>query len=172
VPVTPAEAHAIARLVEAFPEPRRSEILARFDDRVARLKTADLYDVMIRDEPVRDKDHARDVARAYFALGLVCPFLDDDACSIHPHRPFVCRQYLVTSPAELCSDPLSNRVDVVAMPVRGAGAMLAASTPVAVRPQLTVPLVAALEYDGRHRDELERTGDAELMLRRWLAELA
>ena len=39
-------------------------------------------------------------------------------------------------------------------------------------PQLTVPLVVALEYDERHRDELERTGDAELILRRWLAELA
>jgi hypothetical protein len=58
------------------------------------------------------------------------------------------------------------------MPVKGAGAMLAAAAPVAGREQLTIPLVTALEYDARHSTELERTGDAELILRRWLAELA
>ena len=50
--------------------------------------------------------------------------------------------------------------------------MLAAAEPVAGRAQLTVPLVVALEYDVRHREELDRTGDAELILRRWFAELA
>ena len=172
VPVTPAEAHAIARLVEALPEPRRSEIRSRFRDRVERLRAAGLFDVLVREVPVIDKNQARAVAQSYFALGLVCPFLDDDACSIHLHRPFVCRQYLVTSPPELCADPLRNPVEVVPMPVKGAGAMLAASEPVAGREQLTVPLVTALEYEARHRDELERTGDAEGIVRRWLAELS
>jgi Fe-S-cluster containining protein len=172
VPVTPAEAHALARLVDALPEPRRTEVKLRFADRAGRLKEAGLFEVMIRDAPVGDKEHARAVARDYFALGLVCPFLDDDACSIHPHRPFVCRQYLVTSPPELCANPLANPVAVVPVPVKAATAMLAAAEPVAGRPQLSVPLVVALEYDERHRDELERTGDAELVLRRWLAELA
>ena len=172
VPVTPAEAHAIARLVEALPEPRRTEVRERFADRVARLKSAGLFDLLVREIPIEDRDQAHCVARYYFALGLVCPFLEDDACSIHPVRPFVCRQYLVTSAAELCNDPLTNKVDVVPIPVKAAGAMLAAAEPVAGRPQLTVPLVVALEYDARHRTELERTGDAELLLRRWLAELA
>lgn len=172
VPVTPAEAHALARLVEAMPEPQRTETRSRFADRVERLKAARLFDLMIRDVPVPNPEQARTIAREYFALGLVCPFLDDDACSIHPNRPFVCRQYLVTSPPELCSNPLANPVEVVPIPVRAATAMLAAAEPVAGRTQLTVPLVAALEYDARHKDELERTGDAELIIRRWLAELA
>ena len=171
VPVTPAEAHAIARLVDGLPEPRRTEIRERFADRVARLRAAGLFDLTMRDTPVTSREQARAVVQAYFALGLVCPFLDDDACSIHPVRPFVCRQYLVTSPPELCSDPLSNPVAVVPVPVKGASAMLAAAEPVAGRPQVTVPLVAALEYDARHRAELERTGDAELIVGRWLAEL-
>jgi Fe-S-cluster containining protein len=172
VPVTPAEAHAIALLVETMPEPRRSELHARFRDRVARLKAAGLFDLLMREVPVLDKEQARKAAQSYFTLGLVCPFLEEDACSIHHDRPFVCRQYLVTSPAELCRDPLRNPVEVVPMPIRGAGAMLAAAEPVVGREQLTVPLVAALEYDARHRAELERTGDAELVLRRWLAKLA
>src|SRR5262245_60172376 len=172
VPVTPAEAHAIARLVEALPEPRRTEVRDRFADRAERLKAAGLFDALIRDVPVKDKERARAIAKEYFALGLVCPFLDADACTIHPQRPFVCRQYLVTSPAALCSNPLANPVEVVPIPVKGASALLSAAEPVAGRPQLTVPLVVALEYDERHRGELERTGDAELILRRWLAELA
>ncbi|HJZ55716.1 MAG TPA: YkgJ family cysteine cluster protein [Gemmataceae bacterium] len=171
VPVTPAEAFALARLVDALPEPRRTEVRERFADRVAKLKDAGLFDLFLRLVPVTDKQQARDAATAYFRLGLVCPFLKDDACSIHPDRPFVCRQYLVTSPAELCADPLANPVAVVPIPFGPAGALLRAAEPVAGRPQLTVPLVLALEYAARHRDELERTTEAEPLLNRWLAEL-
>jgi Fe-S-cluster containining protein len=171
VPVTPPEAFAIARLVDAMPEPRRTEVRERFADRVAKLKAAGLFDLFLRIVPISDKQQARDAATAYFRLGLVCPFLEDDACSIHPDRPFVCRQYLVTSPAALCSDPLTNPVEVVPIPVGPAGALLRATEPGAGRPQLTVPLVLALEYAGRHRDELERTTDADTMLRAWLAAL-
>jgi Fe-S-cluster containining protein len=171
VPVAPAEAHAVARLVESLPEPRRAEIRDRFADRVARLKAAGLLDLFAREVPVADKEQARTAATEYFHLGLVCPFLENDSCTIHPVRPFVCRQYLVTSAAELCADPLANKVDVVPIPIGAAGAMLKAAEPVAGRPQLTIPLVLALEYDKRHREELERTGDAELLFRRWLAAL-
>jgi Fe-S-cluster containining protein len=171
VPVTPAEALALARLVDALPEPRRTEVRARFAARVAKLQAAGLFDAFLRLIPIADKEQARAAAKSYFQLGLVCPFLEDDACSIHPQRPFVCRQYLVTSPAELCDDPLTNKVDVIPIPAGPAGALLTASEPVAGRPQLTVPLVLALEYVERHRDELERTGDAGTILNQWLAAL-
>lgn len=171
VPVTPAEAAALARLVDALPEPRRTQIRERFADRVARLRAAGLLDVMLRLVPVDDPGQARHAAVRYFHLGMVCPFLDDDACSVHPDRPFVCRQYLVTSPPELCADPLTNPVAVVPIPAGPAGALLRAAEPVAGRPQLTVPLVLALEYAARYRDELGRTGDAGAVLGRWLAGL-
>jgi Fe-S-cluster containining protein len=171
VPVTPAEAHAIARLVDALPEPRRTAVRERFADRVAKLKAAGLYEIFTRELPVTDKAHAREAATAYLRLGLVCPFLEDDACSIHPNRPFVCRQYLVTSPAELCVDALANKVDVVPIPARPASAMLTAAEPTTGNPQLTVPLMLALEYAKSHSEELERTGDAEQLLGRWLAAL-
>jgi Fe-S-cluster containining protein len=171
VPVTPAEANAITRLVDALPEPRRTEVRERFAGRVARLKAAGLYEIFTREVPITDQAHAREAATAYLRLGLVCPFLEDDACSIHPNRPFVCRQYLVTSPAELCADPLANKVDVVPIPARAASAMLTAAETVTGNPQLTVPLVLALEYVTGRREELERTGDAEQLLGRWLAAL-
>lgn len=171
VPVTPAEAFALARLVDALPEPRRAEVQARFADRVEQLKAAGLYDLFLRLTPIADREQARAAATRYFRLGLVCPFLDDDSCSIHPDRPFVCRQYLVTSAPALCADPLSNAIEVVPIPVGPAGALLRAAEPVAGREQLTVPLVLALDSAARHRAELEHTTDAEAFVTRWLAEL-
>src|ERR1700722_3273791 len=145
VPVTPPEAHAIALLVDALPEPRRTEIRERFTNRVELLKAVGLLDIYIREVPVVDEDHARVTATKYFRIGMSCPFLDDDACSIHFARPFVCRQYLVTSPAELSLDPLKNKVDVVPIPVAPAKAMLHAVEKLIGTTQLTIPLVLALE---------------------------
>jgi Fe-S-cluster containining protein len=171
VPIAPAEAFALARRVRALPEPRRTELLGRFRDREARLREAGLYELFIRDAPVTEERSAREAASAYLALGLVCPFLEDDACSIHPERPFVCRRYLVSSPAQLCSAPLTNPVEVVPVPGNPAGALLQAAQPVAGRAQLTVPLVLALAWYERHAGELERTTDPGTLLQQWLAAL-
>ena len=172
VPVTPPEAHALLLLVEAMPAPRRREVEARFAERVARLRAAGLADAFLERDPHLSADGARTLARDYFALGLVCPFLDDDACSIHPSRPFVCRQYLVTSDPALCADPFANPVEVVPMPVQAATAMLAAASQAMDTPQHTVPLVLSLEYARLHRDALRRRVDAQPVLRHWLQALS
>ena len=172
VPVTPAEAFALSRLVEGLPEPRRSEVRERFADRAGRLHAAGLADVFLHRDPNITREQARDVARHYFALGLVCPFLEDDACGIYADRPLVCRQYLVTSPAELCRDPLSNRVEVLPMPIAAAGALLEASSQAIGRDQFTIPLALALEYVEGHRAELERTFEPEGLLRGCMAALS
>jgi Fe-S-cluster containining protein len=171
VPVTPPEAYALLRLVEALPEPRRDEIRRRFADRVERLRQAGLMAPYLHREGVTMAEQAREVTGRYIALGLACPFLEDDACGIYADRPFVCRQYLVTSPPELCRDPLNNPVEVVPMPVAAAGAALRAAEQALGRPQFTVPLALALEYAAEHRDELERAFPAQELLRGWLAAL-
>lgn len=168
VPVTPAETLAVARLVQAMPPARQARVRARFADGVARLQQAGLFHTQLRDEPTTSPQQALAVAATYFSLGLACPFLDDGACSIHADRPFVCRQYLVTSPATLCADPLNAPVAVVPMPLRPVGAMLQVATTVAGRQQLTVPLMLALVYAERHADELQRTADARQTLAAWL----
>ena len=56
---------------------------------------------------------SRDGCRAY---SQHCPFLEEESCSIHPDRPLVCREYLVTSPAELCAGPTQEGVTPVAVP--------------------------------------------------------
>jgi len=172
VPVTPPEAHALLLLVEAMPAARRREVEARFADRVARLHKAGLADAFLHRDPALDADGARTLARDYFALGLVCPFLQDDACSIHPQRPFVCRQYLVTSDPALCADPFANPVDVIPMPLQAATAMLSAASQAMATPQHTVPLTLALEHARAHREALRQRVDAEPIFRHWLQALS
>ena len=172
VPVAPQEAYALLRLVEALPAARRATVEARFADRVRRLQDAGLAELLLEPPPGVDTTAARAIAQAYFALHLACPFLQDDACSIHPQRPFVCRQYLVSSDPALCTDPFANPVQVIPVPLRAAHAALAIAQAAYARAQRSVPLVLALAYARRHRRELERRFAAEPMFRAWLDALA
>ncbi|MDI1254021.1 YkgJ family cysteine cluster protein [Thermomonas sp.] len=171
VPVTPPEAFALLTLVVAMPPARRADVEARFAERTRRLKDAGLAEAFLERDPELTSHTARGLATAYFQLGLVCPFLEGDVCSIHPQRPFVCRQYLVTSDPALCADPFANPVAVIPMPLRAASAMLTVSESALGGQQHTVPLILALEYVRRHRDALSRQFDAEPLLRQWLQAL-
>ncbi len=53
----------------------------------------------------------------YFALGIPCPFLEDERCTIHSIRPLRCREYMVASPAENCAHPETKEVIGVKPPV-------------------------------------------------------
>jgi Fe-S-cluster containining protein len=167
VPVTPAEAYALALLIERLPQPRQNEVRAKFADRVAKLESAGLADAYLNRTSDVTADDARQVARRYFQLGLVCPFLDEEgACGIYHERPFVCRQYLVTSPAERCSNPFDNEVAVLPVPLAAATGFQKVASQLLRREQLTVPLTLALEYVERHRAELERTFDSRELTER------
>ncbi len=172
VMVTPPEAYALLRLVEAMPEPRQAELRRRFADRVARLRDAGLVEICLQRDPGLDKAETQAMIERYFRLRLVCPFLDDDACSIYEDRPFVCRQFLVTSPASMCAamcaDPFHNPVQVVPLSIAAAKATLQVVEEALATPQCSIPLVLALDYAEAHRTELERTYPAEDVARRWV----
>lgn len=172
VPITPAEAYAVWLLVENLPEPRRSDTRAAFTNRSQRLFETGLAQAYLDRNPDLSQDGARDIARRYFALGLVCPFLTGDgACGIYDERPFVCRQYLVTSPAELCSNPFDNSVEVLPMPIAAATAFQKVSTERLSTEQFTIPLTLALEYVERHRADLERTFEARPLIEQCVSAL-
>lgn len=166
VPVTPTEARSLAALVRRQPAPRRRVLEERFADRARSLREAGLHGVFARTEPLPDAWAAAAAARAYQALGLVCPFLEDDACSIHAERPFVCRQYLVTSDPARCADPPPRPVVVLPVPLRPAAALLQATRGDGAQTAQTVPLVLALE----HAEALPppQPHDAGTLLAGWL----
>ena len=115
VPITEIEARRLAELVESLPEPRRTEIRARFDAAVRRLDEAGLLERLRHPERV-PREERESLGLAYFALGIPCPFLEEESCSIHADRPLVCREFLVTSPPEFCADPAGRRVEGVELP--------------------------------------------------------
>jgi len=108
VPVSRTEGERLLQLVDAMPNERRETLLARFAAAEAAIEGAGLKD--------RGGRSDRELSTAYFALGIACPFLEEESCSIHPERPLVCREYLVTSPAELCSGAAQEGVTPVAVP--------------------------------------------------------
>ena len=114
VPISRTEGERLLALVDAMPTGRKMRVKKRFEDAAARVERAGL------DTPNGRSD--RQMSAAYFALGLACPFLEDESCSIHAERPLVCREYLVTSPAELCSGPAQEGVTPVAVPKFSAAA--------------------------------------------------
>ncbi len=172
VPITPPEAFRLARYVEAQPEPRKGELKAKFANRVERLRDAGLLEGF-RDG-AESPEQARRLATDYFRLGLICPFLDETegACGIYEIRPFVCRQYLVTSDPALCADPLGLPVKRVPMPIAAAGATLTIAEQELGRDQRSLPLVLALEYTEAHRDDSERRFDSARLAPHWVAALA
>ncbi|HEX9325867.1 MAG TPA: YkgJ family cysteine cluster protein [Reyranella sp.] len=108
VPVSRSEGERLLQVIEAMPDERRETLKARFAAAEAAIEAAGLKERQGRSD--------RELSTAYFALGVPCPFLEDESCSIHPERPLVCREYLVTSPAELCAGPKQEGVTPVAVP--------------------------------------------------------
>jgi Fe-S-cluster containining protein len=147
VPLAAVEARAIADLVAAMPEARRETVTARFIAARATLAAAGITtraaDVAAMDRPARDA-----YGRAYFRLGLACPFLEAENCSIHPDRPLACREYLVTSPASACADPNDDSVRPVPLAGRASAAVTWRGKE--IEGHGTVMLVDALAWAAAH----------------------
>lgn len=108
VPISRTEGESLLALVRSLPSDRRERLRERFAAAETAIGNAGLADRAGRSD--------RELSLAYFALGVPCPFLEDESCSIHPDRPLVCREYLVTSPAELCAGSAQEGVTPVAVP--------------------------------------------------------
>jgi Fe-S-cluster containining protein len=158
VPIAGAEAHNLKRLVDALPEPRQSRVRARFAEVRAGLAAAGLLDQLRQRGP--EAAPLREVGLAYFRLGLPCPFLEDESCSIHAERPLACHEYLVTSPAEHCARPTADTVRMVKLPAGPAAALRGLDREASAA--AWVPLALALEWAKANPEPPPRTGPALL----------
>jgi Fe-S-cluster containining protein len=153
VPIAETEARRVRDLVEALPEPRRSTVQARFAAARRRLEEAGLLE-MLRHPESWDETTPNSFGLDYFHLGIACPFLEEESCSIHPERPIACREYLVTSPAENCSRPTPEIIRRVPMPARFWRSVARFDpVPPSARTIRWVPLILALEWADAHPDE-------------------
>jgi Fe-S-cluster containining protein len=97
-------------------------------------------------------------------LNVPCPFLENESCSIHPERPVVCREYLVTSSPEWCSRPSEKKVEGVRLPLK-VWTALAQFDPVpdGSRYVRWVPLSLAPEWAEAHPEEPPPRPGTELL---------
>lgn len=147
VPVSPSEARALVQLIDAMPEPRRTEIRDRFAAARAAL-AANGIDCRPEAILALERLEVRTFGLHYFAQRVACPFLEAEACSIHPDRPTACREYLVTSPAINCSTPTLETVRGV--PLSGHVSLAVLAIDQAMEGHGSLILVDALDWVEHH----------------------
>jgi Fe-S-cluster containining protein len=117
VPVTQVEARALAGWLGALPPDRQKVLRERFGKAAARLEESGVAQAARELQPVKGREAAQELALRYFALGIPCPFLEEERCTIHAIRPLRCREYLVSSPAENCAHPETKEAEGIEPPV-------------------------------------------------------
>src|SRR5207244_2936065 len=153
VPIAEVEARHLRDVVQELPEPRRSVVLTRFAEAYRRLEAEGLLNKLLRPDQLGEDD-VKSLGLKYFFLGIPCPFLEEESCSIYADRPAVCREYLVTSPAANCVHPSPQTVErvPVAFQVWKALARLD-DLPAGSKYLRWVPLIMSLEWADAHPAE-------------------
>ena len=165
VPVTHSEARRLTSVIEELPEPRRGEVKARFAAALHRIEEIGLLPTL----DGRRKWGAREatgVGMEYFRLGIPCPFLEDESCSIYGDRPIACREYLVTSDPVHCAAPTAETVETVPLPTRVWAAVAREEMGVPDSdPASCIPLILAPRWAALNPGEGERRPGPETLKR-------
>jgi Fe-S-cluster containining protein len=168
VPISGTEAREIRTLVRELPEPRRTEVEGRYRAARERLDGAGLSEPLLSSRPFEPGEAER-LGLAYFHLGIACPFLEDEACSIYEDRPIACHEYLVTSDPAHCARPSAETVECVPVASRVSTALSRVGRGPEQTGRAWVPLIAALDWAEQNPEEPSRPGP--VLLRELIEEL-
>jgi Fe-S-cluster containining protein len=163
VPISAPEAFRLLELVSA-------DVEARFESARERLDSSPLGRAL--DAKVIDERRALEIALAYPRLQIDCPFLVEERCSIYADRPAVCREYLVTTPAEHCTMPSPARpLRRVPIPLRVSEALARVAADVLGGEPVTIPLPRAIAWARAHTAESTRTFAPQLLAQKMIEAL-
>jgi len=112
VPLSIFEAEALSAWIETLPEAQRRN-WPGVSSRLAQARLCRPHRPHGKRGLLAETESARKLALDYLYQRIPCPFLEDESCSIHPIRPLICREYLVTSPPEHCYDPATLKAEPV-----------------------------------------------------------
>jgi Fe-S-cluster containining protein len=124
VPISIFEAEALAEWIRSLPPEQQEQLQARFHRALLELRDKGLLERLNPELWVEGSESAKTLGIDYHLARVACPFLEEESCSIHPIRPLVCREYVVTSPPEFCVEPSSDRVQGLMLPVQPSKALI------------------------------------------------
>lgn len=150
VPITPPEAYDLGVYSRSLPSSRRRELQARFAAARVRLQESEMLETLLHPERVSEDDK-ESLALRYFGLGIPCPFLEAESCSIHPRRPIVCQEYLVTSDSAHCATPRPDTIRMVTLAGKVSSALARVDAGDGEN-EPWVPLIVAAEWSRAHPD--------------------
>lgn len=171
VTISLPEAVKIADYVAEQPPERQQVLRDRFAAVVQKLEAVGLLDKndpptgrsMVPPPGVPPEQASDALALAYFHLQMPCPFLEEESCSIYEIRPSICREYHVTSPAELCQRLYEVPIDRIVPQFRTGVALMEAGEEVAGLTRGQVPLTLALEWADAVRAEVHQPRDSAML---------
>jgi Fe-S-cluster containining protein len=169
VPLSPPEAWMLHDLVRQLPPDHRDRVRDRFGSAQQALSGAGLKGAFEGRIETAEQLHA--LSLAYFRMGVPCPFLEEESCSIHPYRPSICREYLVTSPAEHCADLGRRRIARVPVSVRMSEALSRVTARLFDTEPVVIPMVLALDWAEAHAEEGRRRWDVSRLMEMLVQEL-
>jgi Fe-S-cluster containining protein len=154
VPISETEAFHLADLILAMDDDRKSRVTARFDEALRGLADCGMLDRLRSSVPF-DPEELHRLGVEYFRLGLACPFLEDESCSIHRDRPSICREYLVTSPAANCSAPSADNIAKIPLPAKLSRILFRFGDGVGEQPPRWLPLPLLLDWTAGHKRDTQ-----------------
>lgn len=169
VPIAPAEARALRRLVDNLPARRRDKIRLRFAKAIREFEEAGIAEEL-RMRSFWEKGHTREIGLRYLSLRIDCPFLEDESCSIYAHRPLACREHLVTTPPDNCENPTGQTVQAVEIPAGPVWWAIGRMEQGENEKLKWVPLILALEYAQEDPDD-PPAEDSRKLIERFIARL-
>jgi Fe-S-cluster containining protein len=141
IPLSLFEAEFLADWISTLSTERQAELAARFDAALLQLRDVGLLDRLDPSRRVPGSPEEKALAIDYIRQRVACPFLENESCSIHPIRPVICREYLVTSPPENCVDPSVYPVVGVPIPLKLSNVLIEVGSHVEPSSRGWMPLV-------------------------------
>lgn len=163
VPINEIEAQYLVELVAEMPPDERNRIQSRFRQALEELQERGMRQRLLRSAGPASREEQEQLTLDYFACGVACPFLNDESCSIHLHRPLICREYSVTSPAERCADPARHDIHRIAIPVHLSDLLRRFADGEGKRPGFRLPLVLALNWSSQESEPMPRLPGPQML---------
>lgn len=156
VPISAPEAFALAQSIDRLAPPERERLLSKLDVAQQQLARAGILQQLsaLAESPDPVSDEAIEpLNRAYYALRMPCPFLENEVCSIYDDRPAACRELAVTSPAADCQDMTNQTIRPVPVAVRMSTALSLLWADLTATTARLIPLPLAVDWAKRHQTE-------------------